>query len=117
PTELYVKRSLKLFSSDDIKACAHITGGGLIENLPRGIDEKSVRIVLERRKVKTHPLMQKFVEAAGLEEREAFSTWNMGIGFCMIAPDRCASLLTREGAIEIGRVESAQSGKESVILE
>jgi phosphoribosylformylglycinamidine cyclo-ligase len=114
PTELYVKRVLKLFDRLDIKACAHITGGGLIENLPRGVVESKVSIVLEKSKIPTTALMRRFVEATKMSEVEAFSTWNMGIGFCVIASERERTELLKSGALEIGRVEARSSS--SVIL-
>jgi len=114
PTELYVKRVLKLFSKVEIKAAAHITGGGLIENLPRGVDEKAVSLSIDRSKIPTSAIMRRFVEAAKLAEKEAYSTWNMGIGFCVIAPSSSQAAIIEAGAIEIGQVIAKQN--EAVIL-
>ncbi len=104
PTELYVKRILALFETAQIKAASHITGGGLIENLPRGVVESRVSLKLKRSSIPTSPLMKRFVEAAKLEEREAFSTWNMGVGFCVIAPAEAASEIQKQGGFCIGEV-------------
>jgi len=117
PTELYVKRALKLFASDDVKACAHITGGGLIENLPRGIDETSVRIVLKKDRIQTPPAMQAFVRAAKLEAKEAYSTWNMGIGFCVIGSKELRPSIQALGGIELGYVDAGIAKSDSVVIE
>lgn len=115
PTELYVKRILELFSKTDVKAAAHITGGGLIENLPRGVDEKSVSLLLQKSRIPTPPLMKKFAEAAELDEREAFSTWNMGVGFCVIAPSSSTEIIQKAGGLQIGTV--IKKASDTVILE
>lgn len=115
PTRLYVKRMLEIFKRVEVCAAAHITGGGLIENLPRGVNESRVQLVLKKEKTPTTNLMRRFVSAARLEEREAYSTWNMGIGFCFITRPEARPKLEGMGCIEIGYVES-KSQSESVLL-
>ncbi len=88
PTELYVKRFLTIDREFELKAASHITGGGLVENLPRGFNEERLRVVLSRKAISTSALMQRFVEASGMPEFEAFSTWNMGIGFCVVVAEK-----------------------------
>lgn len=117
PTKLYVKPVLETLKRAPIKAAAHITGGGLVENLPRGVVESRVRLILNRSKIKTPSFMKRFVEAAELEEREAFSTWNMGLGFAAIVSKEARDLVlgqNEEGWVEIGRVEARSAGSESV---
>ncbi len=117
PTKLYVKPVLKLFSQLNVKAASHITGGGLIENLPRGVNESKVKIVLERKSLLVPALMQRFVEAAALEEREAFSTWNMGTGFCLIVDKADETKLSTFGdLIRLGHIEERMNSKDSVVL-
>lgn len=120
PTRLYVKPMLEVFRAANVKAAAHITGGGLIENLPRGFDEKSVRIAIEEKKVPTPSLMRRFVDAGRMKKDEAFSTWNMGIGFCfMISPEEKAKLPQNLPfkMHEIGRVEAkTDSNQPSVVI-
>ncbi len=122
PTRLYVKPVLKLFSEFEVKLAAHITGGGLIENLPRGFKESEVRIVIERKQVPTSALMKRFVEHAKLTEKEAFCTWNMGVGFAFVLPSKDGSLLENSSLMsdlkifKIGQVEKAEAGEPSVAL-
>lgn len=116
PTRLYVRSMLDLFKKVKIKAAAHITGGGLVENLPRGVDESKVSLVLQKSKIPTQAFVRRFVEAAGLEEREAYSTWNMGIGFCFILSGEEAQRLPQGEWIEIGWVEAKTSQTPSVQL-
>ena len=114
PTLLYVQRALEFFKTAHVKAASHITGGGLVENLPRGFNESKVAAVIERTKIQPSAVMRDFVEAAGLTELEAFSTWNMGIGFCVIVSESERSKFPRNGWIELGRMEPAAEGQRSV---
>jgi phosphoribosylformylglycinamidine cyclo-ligase len=116
PTRLYVRQALELFRSVPVKAASHITGGGLIENLPRGFDEFKVAAVIQKSKVPTSDVMRDFVGAAELSEVEAFSTWNMGIGFCIVVSEADRSKIPEGHWIELGRMEPAASNQKSVRL-
>jgi len=66
-----------------VKAMAHITGGGILHNLPRVLpDGLAARI--RRDALNVPPLMAQVVRAAKLDEQAAYATFNMGIGFCAI---------------------------------
>jgi phosphoribosylformylglycinamidine cyclo-ligase len=68
-----------------IKAMAHITGGGLIDNLPRALPSGvAARLYPERWHVP--PIVELVVREAGLDRDTAFHTFNMGIGFAIIVP-------------------------------
>ncbi len=122
PTNLYVQLVLKLLRDLKItpKGFSHITGGGLVENLPRGVIEEDVTLILKKEKIPTAPLMKRFVDAAKLEEAEAYSTWNMGIGFCAIVSEKDREKVMKASlgfqAHEIGIVESRRPSFPSVIL-
>lgn len=81
PTNLYVKEVLELNKNGLIKACSHITGGGIIENLsrtiPRGLCAKLDKDALPKlavfEKIKEH-----------VAESEMFNVFNMGCGMCII---------------------------------
>ncbi|MBE9059677.1 phosphoribosylformylglycinamidine cyclo-ligase [cf. Phormidesmis sp. LEGE 11477] len=86
PTQLYVKPILNVLrSSLTIHAMAHITGGGLPENLPRCLGKgQSIQIDLE-----SWPVLPifKWLQAAGkVSLRDMFNTFNMGVGFVVIVP-------------------------------
>jgi phosphoribosylformylglycinamidine cyclo-ligase len=84
PTRIYAKPVLALLrGGTPIKAMAHITGGGITENLnrvlPQGCDARVVRGSWRIPRV-----IQTVVEAAGLSEDDAYTTFNMGIGFALV---------------------------------
>lgn len=79
PTEIYVKR-FKAYRSD-IKAIAHITGGGMMENLPRSLPE-NMQAVIEKRSIRT-PAICKLL-GRYVEEKEMFRTFNMGVGMIWV---------------------------------
>ncbi|MEM9215294.1 MAG: phosphoribosylformylglycinamidine cyclo-ligase [Cyanobacteria bacterium P01_F01_bin.150] len=86
PTQIYVKPILDLLRSDiEIHGTAHITGGGLPENLPRCLnDDQAVSI---KQDSWTIPPLFQWLETLGQVERlEMFNTFNMGVGFVVIAP-------------------------------
>ncbi|MBN8555252.1 MAG: phosphoribosylformylglycinamidine cyclo-ligase [Deltaproteobacteria bacterium] len=117
PTRLYVKPLLQIFSAVNIKAAAHITGGGLIDNLSRGVNESKVSLIVDPKTIPVPSVMRKFCEAAKLSLKESFSTWNMGIGFCfIISPEDEKKIPQIPGfkIHKIGQVEAKKS--EAVIL-
>jgi len=83
PTKIYSKEILKLANNNLIKAAAHITGGGLIENLLRSIpDELTLNIDLS--KIKTTKVF-KWLKNKNISDQEMMRTFNCGVGFCIIA--------------------------------
>ena len=83
PTKIYVKEILKLHSMKLIKGCAHITGGGIIENLPRVIPNNyAAKINLS--KIRPNKVA-KWIKSNGVHDHEMLKTFNCGIGFCIIA--------------------------------
>ena len=82
PTKIYSKEILKLANKNLIKAAAHITGGGLIENLLRSIpDELTLNIDLS--KIKTTKIF-KWLKNKNISDQEMMQTFNCGVGFCII---------------------------------
>ncbi len=86
PTQIYVQPILEaLKSGSEIKAMAHITGGGLPENLPRCLKEnQSIKINPEAWPVL--PIFQWIADMGNVESSAMFNTFNMGIGFVIIVP-------------------------------
>jgi len=64
PTEIYVERVLPSIRNDYIKALAHITGGGLVENIPR-ILPKNKKVILDATKWQIHPVFG-WIAATGI---------------------------------------------------
>jgi phosphoribosylformylglycinamidine cyclo-ligase len=90
PTRLYVKPVLELLRSGlDIHAMAHITGGGIPENLPRCLGKgQSVRIYRESWPVL--PIFHWLAQMGSVNAEAMFNTFNMGIGFVIIVPSDLA---------------------------
>ncbi len=86
PTRIYVKEILAAIRSGiDIRGMAHITGGGLPENLPRCLNEnQSVEIDLGSWEIPG--IFQWLAEVGKVREAAMFETFNMGIGFVAIVP-------------------------------
>ena len=82
PTKIYVKEILKLIKKDLLNGCANITGGGLPDNIKRIIPEKlCAEIYLDKIK----PLkIFKWIKNNGVDDREMITTFNCGVGFCLI---------------------------------
>lgn len=83
PTRIYVKTILKLLEKNEILGMAHITGGGLTENIPRVLPEGlGLRISKSSWEV---PALFTLIKRLGeIEASEMYRTFNMGIGFVMI---------------------------------
>ncbi len=105
PTRLYhdVLAGLREHAID-IKAMAHITGGGLPENLERLLAEKGASITIPRWKLGAIPKVLAFVDDA-----EAVNTFNMGWGWVAIVPAAQAEAATafHPGALVIGEIDSS----------
>ena len=110
PTRLYVKPVLELLRSGlDIHAMAHITGGGIPENLPRCLGKgQSVRIYRESWPVL--PIFHWLAQMGSVNAEAMFNTFNMGIGFVIIVPSDVAQLTINQlqscgiNAYQIGEV-------------
>lgn len=117
PTRIYVKPLLALNHAIDIRAMAHITGGGLLENLPRVLPA-GLRARID---TDSWPLPEVFgwLELEGrLDRNELFRTFNCGIGMAVIVAAEAAAsavdLLNSHGeqAWIAGQIESGQAGVE-----
>ena len=92
PTQIYVKPILAALQADiDIRAMAHITGGGLPENLPRCLGEgKSIQVHPNRWSVL--PIFQWLAEVGQVSDSAMLETFNLGIGFVVIVSPEQAKL-------------------------
>ena len=95
PTKIYVHPVLHLLEKYKILGIAHITGGGIVENIPRILPEGvSVRINQKSwPKPPIFPLIQKEGE---ISDEEMYRTFNMGIGMALIVPQNDASKVSNE---------------------
>jgi phosphoribosylformylglycinamidine cyclo-ligase len=84
PTRLYVIQALKCASSGLVNAMAHITGGGLLENITRAIPsdlEAEIDFYSWER-----PEIYRFIEKRGIDENEMRRVFNLGVGFVFVVP-------------------------------
>ncbi len=81
PTTIYVKPILKILEKIDIKGMAHITGGGLYENVPRMFCSE-FDAVINKKQLNVNPVFE-YLMNKGVDEDEMFHTFNMGTGFVM----------------------------------
>ena len=86
PTRIYVKSVLALLEAlpDAVLGMAHITGGGLLENVPRVLP-KTVNAVFDRNTWPKPAIFDALADAGNLGDDELYKTFNMGIGFVIIA--------------------------------
>jgi len=115
PTKIYAGDAEALMQAADVRAMAHITGGGLPENLPRVIPANlSARI--ERSRWTVPPLFDTLQRLGNVEEGEMFRTFNMGIGFVAIVPaaDAEKAVAAVPGAHQIGEVVKGENRTEIV---
>ncbi|EFL90572.1 phosphoribosylformylglycinamidine cyclo-ligase [Ahrensia sp. R2A130] len=100
PTRIYVKPVLKALAAGGIHALAHITGGGLTENLPRVLP-KHLGAAIGLDAVTPSPVFSWLKDAGGVEETEMLRTFNCGTGMVLVvAADRAdaiTEILTGEG--------------------
>ena len=86
PTKIYTKEVLKLIDKNLINAAAHITGGGLIENLLRSVP-KNFTLNIDLSQIKTIKIF-KWLKSKNISNEEMIKTFNCGVGFCLIVPKK-----------------------------
>jgi len=121
PTRIYVRSVMNLLRDFNISGLAHITGGGLLENIPRVLPNGCKAVV--RKDSWQVPDIFKLIQKGGnIDETEMFRTFNCGIGMVLIVPEREAEdVMIRltglnETAYHIGEVVKCEAGKECVEL-
>ena len=82
PTKIYCNEILKLTKKNLVNAAAHITGGGLIENLLRSMP-KNLTLNIDLSKIKITKIF-KWLKTNNISDQEMLRTFNCGIGFCII---------------------------------
>jgi phosphoribosylformylglycinamidine cyclo-ligase len=83
-----------------VHAAAHITGGGLVENVPRALPE-GLGATIDRGTWTVPPVFDLVAEAAGASMDDMFTTFNMGVGMVLVVPDGTTDeVIARAGASE-----------------
>jgi phosphoribosylformylglycinamidine cyclo-ligase len=115
PTRIYVKPLLALARQLDVHALAHITGGGLTDNIPRVLPD-GLEAVLERRSWPHDPIFDWMQQIGRIEATEMYRTFNCGIGMIVVMPkeqvSQALALLQTHGesAQVIGEIRQGARG-------
>lgn len=113
PTRIYVKPLLALFEQINVHALAHITGGGLLENLPRVMPADTLAVI-EQQSWQRPPVFDWLQEQGRVESEEMFRTFNNGLGMVLMISaddaDACLGILQEQGEapVVIGHIDTAQ---------
>lgn len=114
PTRIYVRQLLPLLQKYEIRGMAHITGGGLTENIPRILPEDK-KVILDPNAWPGKPVFKLIQRIGRIETAEMNKTFNMGIGMVLVVPqDQATGVIedleaVGEKAYLIGRVEEGTS--------
>src|SRR6201994_4160509 len=100
PTRIYVKPLLELLRALPVHGMAHITGGGLVDNIPRVLPE-GLEVVLERASWRREPVFEWLQRLGNVSDEEMYRVFNCGIGMTVQVAaedaDRAQSLLRKAG--------------------
>lgn len=122
PHRSYLRAMRPLLDANLVKGMAHITGGGITENLPRILPE-GCRAVIDATTWEVPPIFQLIRHQGSIAVEEMFRAFNMGIGLVIVAPDsqqhRACELLRQHGEqpVIIGRVEGGDRSVRYVNLQ
>jgi phosphoribosylformylglycinamidine cyclo-ligase len=106
PTRIYVKEFKAC--KDDINALAHITGGGIVENLPRVLPG-NLRAEVKKDAVKVLPIFE--LMKPHVEEDEMFRAFNMGVGMIFVVnPSKVDDVLSKTDGYVIGEIKAGEKG-------
>lgn len=121
PTEIYVKAIQALRGKATIHALAHITGGGIVENLPRVLPE-GTQALIDLDAWARPEIFNWLQEQGNIADSEMLRTFNCGIGMIVCVPEHeCAAVLAilqeyNQGACELGSIRAAEPGAKPVVL-
>uniref|UniRef100_A0A6P7G941 Trifunctional purine biosynthetic protein adenosine-3 n=1 Tax=Diabrotica virgifera virgifera TaxID=50390 RepID=A0A6P7G941_DIAVI len=117
PTKIYVKSVIPAIKTGKVKAFAHITGGGLLENIPRILPD-NVAVELDATKWSIPEVFPWLATAGGVHQVELLRTFNCGVGGVLVVKpedaDAVWNLIKNEGATIVGKV--VRKEKDQVIV-
>jgi phosphoribosylformylglycinamidine cyclo-ligase len=121
PTRIYVKPVLALLGAVPVKGLAHVTGGGLVENVPRVLPE-GCRAVLHRDAWTMPPIFSWLQREGAIADAEMHRVFNCGIGMVLVvdaahADDAVARLrASGEDAVRIGEIVERPAGAAATVV-
>ena len=122
PTRLYVKPLLALMASMEVKGLVHITGGGLVENIPRVLAD-NLTAVLDGKSWTMPPLFQWLQQHGGVADAEMHRVFNCGIGMTVIVSKENADAAfaqlqaAGETVYRIGEIRAREEGQAQTVVE
>jgi phosphoribosylformylglycinamidine cyclo-ligase len=122
PTRLYVKPLLALMGAMEVKGLVHITGGGLVENIPRVLAD-NLTAVLDAKSWTMPPLFQWLQQHGGVADAEMHRVFNCGIGMTVIVSkenaDAAMAQLQAAGetVYRIGEIRSREEGQAQTVVQ
>lgn len=121
PTSIYVKSLLQLHENINIHALSHITGGGLLENIPRVLPD-NVDAIINTKSWRRPAIFDWLQQQGNVIDEEMYRTFNNGIGMVVCVAEQDAektlSLLSESGetAYKIGHIETSDQATPKVII-
>ena len=110
PTKIYVKDYKK--NQEEVTALAHITGGGIVENLPRVLPD-GIKAIVKKDDIRVLPIF-KFMSQY-IDEEEMYRAFNMGVGMVwVVEPKNVQKVLANTDGYVIGHLEKGQKGVEFI---
>jgi phosphoribosylformylglycinamidine cyclo-ligase len=100
-----------------VKVMAHITGGGLLENVPRTLPPH-VKAVFEQARWHVPPIERELVSRGNLSREERYRTLNMGIGYTLVVPleDAAKAAAAVQGAAIVGWIETREANEPATVV-
>ncbi len=112
----YIRPVNNLMHRMDVKGLAHITGGGVVENLPR-ILPSSCDAVIQKKSWPVPPVFGFLQEKGGVSETEMYTVFNMGLGMIFITgPEEEETVLKYNGEASVYRIGEIKKGKGKVVF-
>lgn len=121
PTKIYVKPVLPLLKDHLVEGVAHITGGGLIENLPRMFGD-DLQAQVDSSAWPSLPVFDYLKELGGLSDDDCWQTFNMGLGMILaVQPDLVDQVKSRlnqagEACYQVGQLVNRPAGEEKIVI-
>ncbi|KAK9888335.1 hypothetical protein WA026_000591 [Henosepilachna vigintioctopunctata] len=118
PTKIYVKSVIPLIRTGKVKAFAHITGGGLLENIPRVLPQ-NLAVKLDAKSWKIPSIFSWIAAMGGVNQHEMLRTLNCGVGAILIVQKEDFNTILKpiisEGAVVIGNVTKNANGEQVIV--
>lgn len=115
PTKIYAKEIKELTENVEVKAIAHITGGGLYENIPRVLKEDQA-VEFDLKDLTIDPIFEKIQQWGNIDTDEMYHTFNMGIGMVVFVDPKDLEKTLKIVADKGQKVGKIIKGKKNIII-